>query len=136
LKDKHIRFDHALIYISWTLLLLSLPATVAGYIGCFTSVSGSGGNGPLIWLGVPRFDEGTYITLRLELAKDQPFVTTEKNVEVLAKTGKNTLALVLEREFLEWITSYTGPVEQFQRSENLALYFRTSSTLSDGLRHL
>jgi len=137
LHNKHIHtssFNCSFIFISWMILFLSLPATVAGYIGCFTLVSGSYGNGPLIWLGLeaamsvirillwawnPRFDERTDITLKLELANDPPLVTTEKNIE----TGKNTLALVPEHQFLEWITSYTGPVEQFQSSENLALYF-------------
>ncbi|KDR66038.1 hypothetical protein GALMADRAFT_148204 [Galerina marginata CBS 339.88] len=49
---------------------------------------------------------------------------------VIQSTGNNTLALVPERQFLEWITPYTGPTEQFRSSENLALYF-TLTALSD-----
>lgn len=92
LHNKHNHtspFNHTFIFISWIILLLSLPATVAGYIGCFTLVSGSHGNGPLIWVGLeaslsiirillwawnPSFDESTDIAVRLELANDQPLV--------------------------------------------------------------
>jgi hypothetical protein len=51
--NEHIytsSFNITFIFISWIILSLSLPATIAGYIGCFTLVSGSRGNGPLIWL--------------------------------------------------------------------------------------
>ncbi len=140
-RNEHIQtssFNRAFIFISWIILSLSLPATVAGYIGCFTLVSGSRGNGPLIWLLLeaglsiirillwawnPSFDERTDITVRLNLTDHQPLVTTEKDIEVIEQTGENTLSLIPERQFLEWITSYTGPLEQFQSSENLALYF-------------
>jgi len=140
-RNEHIHtssFNRAFIFTSWIILSLSLPATVAGYIGCFTLVSGSHGNGPLIWLLLeaglsiirilvwawnPSFDERTGITLGLKLVDDQPLVTTEKDVDVIKQTGENTLSLVPERQFLEWITSYTGPLEQFHSSENLALYF-------------
>jgi len=136
LHNKHIctsPFSHAFIFITWTVLLLSLPATIAEYIGCFTLVSGSQGNGPLIWVGLeaalsiiqillwawnPSLDERTDVTVKLELAKDQPLVTTEKYIEVIKGTGKNTLALVPGHQFLEWITSYTGPLEWVQSSEN------------------
>ena len=140
LLDEHIRtspFSRVFTFISWVVLFLSLPATVAGYIGCFTVVSGSRGNDPLIWLGLeaalsiirillwasnPSFDEGTGVTVRLKLATDQPLVTTEKNIEAVKDTAK-TLPLIPERRFLERITSYTGPLEQFQSPENVALYF-------------
>ena len=140
LHKKHTQtspFSHAFIFISWIILFLSLPATVAGYIGCFTVVSGSRGNGPLIWLGLeaalsiirillwawnPKFDERTSVTVGLELDSDAPLVTTEKKMEVVKDTDM-TLALVPERQFLERITSYTGPLEQFQSPENIALYF-------------
>ena len=138
LRNEHTRFsslNRAFYFIAWTVLSLSLPATVAGYIGCFTLVSGSRGKGPLIWLFLegalsiirillwawnPSFDERTDITVKLKLTNHEPLVTTEKDFK---KTGENTLALVPERLFLEWITSYTGPLLQFQTSENLALYF-------------
>jgi hypothetical protein len=58
-------------------------------------------------------------------------VTTEKDIRVVESTGNNTLPLVPERRFLEWVTPYTGPLERFQSSENLALYF----TLTGGLEH-
>ncbi len=134
LRNEHTLMNRTFIFIAWTVLALSLPATVAGYIGCFTLVSGSHGNGPLIWLLLegalsiirillwawnPSFDERTDITVKLKLTKHEPLVTTEKD----KKTGENTLALVPESLFLEWITSYTGPLLQFQTSENLALYF-------------
>jgi len=140
-RNDHIHtssFNRAFIFISWIFLSLSLPATVTGYIGCFTLVSGSGGNGPLIWLLLeaglsiirilvwawnPSFDERTGITVGLKLVDHQPLVTTEKVIEVIEQTGEKTLSLVPERQFLEWITSYTGPLEQFQSSENLTLYF-------------
>jgi len=150
LRDEHFptpAFNRALILISWTILCLSLPATVAGYIGCFTLVSDSQSHGPVIWLGLeaalsiirilvwawnPGFDENTDITVKVKLTEDQPLVTTEKNVEVIESTGNNTLALVPERRFLEWITPYTGPLEQFRSSENLALYFTLAAS---GLEH-
>ena len=140
-RNEHIHISSlniAFVFISWIILLLSLPATVAGYIGCFTLVSGSRGNGPLFWLLLeaglsiirilvwawnPIFDERTETTVRLEMTDHQPLVTTEKDIEVIEQTGENTLSLVPERQFLEWITSYPGPLEQFQTSENFALYF-------------
>jgi len=140
-RNEHIHtssFNRAFIFTSWIILSLSLPATVAGYIGCFTLVSGSRGNGPLIWLLLeaglsiirilvwawnPSFDERAGITVGLTLVDDQPLVTTEKDIEVIKGTGENALSLVPERQFLEWITSYTGPLEQFRSSENLTLYF-------------
>jgi hypothetical protein len=149
LRNEHFPtpgFDRAFVLISWIILCISLPATVAGYIGCFTLVSGSQGHGPLIWLGMeaalsiirilvwawnPTFDEETDITVKLELTKDQPLVTTEKDIALVESTGNNTLPLVPERRFLEWVTPHTGPLEQFQSSENLALYF----TLTGGLEH-
>jgi len=141
LRDEHFPtpvFDRTFVLISWIILCLSLPATVAGYIGCFTLVSASQENGPLIWLGVeaalsivrilvwswnPSFDKKTDITIEVKLTGDQPFVTTEKDVRVIESTGNNTLALIPERRFLEWITPHTGPLEQFQRYESLFLYF-------------
>ena len=149
LRNEHFptpAFDCAFVLISWIILCLSLPAAVAGYIGCFTLVNNSRENGPLIWLGMeaalsiirilvwawnPKFDEETDITVNLKLTKDQPLVTTEKAVTVIESTGNNTLPLVPERRFLEWITPYTGPLEQFQSSESLALYF----TLTGGPKH-
>jgi hypothetical protein len=150
LRNEHFpapAFDHTFVLISWIILCFSLSATVAGYIGCFTLVSNTQGNGPFYWLGVevglsifrimvwslePGSDEGTYITVMLKLTKDQPLVTTEKDVRVLGLTGNNTLPLVPERRFLEeWITPYTGASGQFQSSENLALYF----TLTGGPEH-
>jgi hypothetical protein len=136
-------FDSAFVLISWIILCLSIPAMVAGYIGCFTLVSNSQKNGPLIWLGLeaalsvvrilvwawnPSFDENTDISVKVKLTKDRPGVTTEKDVEVIRSTDNNTLALVPERRFLEWITPYTGPLEQFQSSESLLLYFTLTAT--------
>ena len=153
LRNEHFpapAFARTFDLISWIILCLSLPATVAGYIGCFTLVSNSQENGPLIWLGMeaalsiirilvwawnPKWDEETEITVKLKLTKDQPLVTTEKEVRVVKSTGNNTLALVPERRFLEWITPYTGPLVQFQSSENLALYF-TLTASGSGHRRL
>jgi hypothetical protein len=149
LRNEHFpapAFDHAFFLLSWIILCLSLPATVAGYIGCFMLVSNSQGIGPLLWVGTevvlsiirilfwaskPKSDKGMDISVRLKLTKDQPLVTTEKDVRVVGLTGNNTLPLVPERRFLKWITPYTGPLEQFQSSENLALYF----TLTGGPEH-
>jgi hypothetical protein len=152
-RKEHIQtssFNSAFIFISWIILWVSLPATVAGYIGCFTLVSASRGNGPLVWLSLeaalsiirilvwawnPSFDERTDITVTLKLTDHQPLVTTEKYKEVIEQTGENTLSLIPERQFLEWITSYTGPLEQFQTTENLALYFTLSGNRA-GRKHL
>jgi len=144
-------FDRAFVLISWITLCISLPATVAGYIGCFTLVSDSQENGPLIWLGLeaalsifrilvwawnPHRDENTDITVKLNLTKGQSFVTTEKDAEVIKSTGNNTLPLVPERRFLEWITPYTGPLEQFRHYENVALYFTlTASDINRSSKH-
>ncbi len=151
-RNEHIHtssLNIAFIFISWIILLLSLPATVAGYIGCFTLVSGSRGNGPLIWLLLeaglsiirilvwawnPIFDERIGTTARLKPTDHQPLVTTEKDIEVIEQTGENTLSLVPERQFLEWITSYPGPLEQFQTSENFALYFTLTGTRAEQKR--
>ncbi len=112
-RNEHIRtssFNHAFIFISWTILFLSLPATVAGYVGCFKLVSRSHGNGPLIWVLLeaalsiirivlwarnPSFDERAEISVMLKLTDHQPPV--EKNIEVVK--GRSTLAS--ERQFLE-----------------------------------
>ena len=135
-------FDRAFILTSWIILFLSLPAAIAGYIGCFTLVSNSQENGPFIWLGMeaalsiirilvwasnPNFDEAE-ITVKLKLTKGQPLITTEKDVDVIKSTGHNTLALVPQRRFLEWITPYTGPLEHFQSFENIALYFTLAAS--------
>ena len=105
LRNEHIRtssFNRAFIFISWTILFLSLPATVAGYIGCFTLVSKSHGNGPLIWLLLeaalstirivlwaqnPIFDEMAEISVMLKLT--DYLVTTEKKVEVVKGESRN-----------------------------------------------
>jgi hypothetical protein len=112
-RNEHIRtssFNQAFIFISWIILFLSLPATVAGYIGCFRLVSGSHGNGPLIWLLLeaalstirivlwaqnPKIDEMAEISVVLKLTDHQPPVTTEKNIEV-AKGESRNVNLFLE----------------------------------------
>lgn len=141
LRDKHfpspIR-DSIFIVISWILLLVSLPATVSGYIGCFTLVSSSKGNGPLVWLGLeaalsiiriliwawnPKFDEETEITVKLNLTEHRPLITTGKNVLGKGTQNSRPFALFSQRRFLEWITPYTGPLDEFRHSQDVALYF-------------
>ena len=73
--------------------------------------------------------------MRLKLTDHQPLVTTEKYIEVIEQTGESTLSLVSERQFLKWITSYTGPLEQFQSSGNLILYFTLTGN-QVGRKHL
>ena len=120
--------------ISWLLLLVSLPAAVAGYIGCFTIVANSNSSGPLVWLGLeamlsvlrillwawnPTFDEKTEVQVRLKLTKEQSLLTTQWDVGVLPRQWP----LIPERRFLEQITPYTGPLVQFKNPDNTALYF-------------
>ena len=66
--------------------------------------------------------------MKLRLTKDHPFITTENNVEVIKSTSNNTLTMIPERQFLEWITPYTGPLEQFRSSENFTLYFMLTAS--------
>ncbi|KAH9477064.1 hypothetical protein JR316_0010980 [Psilocybe cubensis] len=142
LRNKHFptaALDRIFFLISWIVLCISLPATVVGYVGCFTLVSNSQDNGPLIWLGLeaalsvirilvwawnPTWDEDTGVMVNLDLTEGHPMVTTENSVEVIESQGiKKTLPLMPERQFLEWILPYTGPVERFNSLANLSLYF-------------
>ena len=142
---------HCCILLSWILLLFSIPAAIIGYVGCFTLVTNSTSqNGPLIWLGVeaalsvirvlfwavnPSFDEKTEITLQLQLAKHQPLVTTNKDVNLIHSSDSTTgtiLDLVPEHVFLERITPFTGPLEQFNHPQNIILYFTLSGDRQNG----
>ncbi len=104
-RNEQIQTSSSFIFISWIILLVSLPVTVAGYIGCFTLVSGSRRNGPLFWLlleaGLPIIQ---ILLWTWNPGFDERTVTTEKVLEVIKQTGENTRALILGRHFLEWIT--------------------------------
>ena len=134
------RLHHTSIVVSWVLLLISLPAAVAGYIGCFTLVSNLNGqsSGPLVWLGLeavlsalrillwawnPSFDEKTGIEVSLKLAEEGPPMTTHLDIDALRASNNHQVLLVPERRFLEQITPYTGPLTRFTNPNNVALYF-------------
>lgn len=125
------------------MLSLSLPAVVAGYIGCFTLVSASPakGNDPVIWVGLeaalsflwimiwasnPKFDKETEITLGLKLTEHQPMITTDEyhphitNPDLL---HRKLFTLVPKCKFLEWITPFTGLLDWFPMADNITLYF-------------
>lgn len=136
--------DSAFMMLSWFVLALSLSATVAGYVGCFTLVSATSarGNGPLVWAGLeaalsvlriiiwasnPAFDEKTEVSLGLKLSEHQPMVTTNDYnpyIAELTHKQRKPFTLVPEREFLEHITPFTGPLDQFPKSsDHISLYF-------------
>lgn len=81
----------------------------------------------LLWALDPEFDEWTGVTPSLNLAEHPPLLTTERNVDLMEPTG-NTINLVPERDFLEHITPYTGPLKQFSSPETIALYFTLSGS--------
>ena len=139
---EHFKFStphlhHTFIVVSWVLLLISLPAAVAGYIGCFTLVSNlnSQSSGPLVWLGLeavlsalcillwawnPSFDEKTGIEVSLKLAEAGPHMTTHLDIDALCASDNRQVLLVPERRFLD---PYTGPLTHFTNPNNVALYF-------------
>lgn len=139
--------DAAYTTLAWVMLGLSLPATVAGYIGCFTLVSSIAptGNGPLVWVGLeaalsvlriiiwasnPTFDEETEVTLGLKLSEHQPMVTTNDynpHITTANHEERKPFDLVPEREFLQRITPFTGPLDQVSNTENITLYFTVTS---------
>ena len=130
--------QHFFTIFFWTILLISLPATVVGYVGCFTLVSSSGeASAPVIWLGVeaalavlrillwawnPKFDEDTEVTVQLKLSDHPPLVTTDKDADLIRLTD-GVLSLTPERTFLEWISPYTGPLKPFDSPPNIVLYY-------------
>ena len=154
LQEDHFpttsNLDRLCILSSWILLFLSIPAAIIGYVGCFTLVTNNTSqNGPLIWLGLeaalsvirillwasnPRFDEETEVTIQLKLSEHPPLVTTEKDVDVI--TATNHLTLIPERQFLEHITPFTGPLEQFRLPQNIVLYFTLSGDRRNNHLHL
>ena len=132
------RLHRTFVIISWLLLLFSLPAAVAGYIGCFTLVTNSQSSGPLVWLGLeaalsalrillwawnPSFDEKTGVEVSLKLTEKGPPMTTHLDIDALRVFDDCQVLLVPERRFLEQITPYTGPLTRFRNPNNAALYF-------------
>lgn len=90
----------------------------------------------LLWAWNPKFDEDTEVIIQLKLSEHPPLVTTEKDVDLIVKTGR-ILDLVPEHRFLEWITSYTGPLDQFNCPDNMVLYFMLSGKVEEhGWRRL
>lgn len=136
-------WDTAVTFFAWVILGLSLPATIAGYIGCFTLVNSTQAqaNGPLVWVGLeatlsilriiiwawnPSFDEKTEIDLQLKLSQHQPLVTTNFYDPCTFNYDEETrriFNLVPEDEFMERITPFTGPLDLFQKADNITLYF-------------
>lgn len=143
-------FDWILLRCAQLFLFLSLPASIAGYIGCFMLVqSCRQTNGPLLWLGLectlsllriliwalnPKFDELTDITVKITLDDLPPLVTTDQDVDILK--SRRVLPLTPERTFLENITSYTGPLGEFSTTEHISLYFTLTGDRKRGQKVL
>lgn len=132
---SHPTLYSILLGFSWLFLLAAIPATVVGYVGCFSLVNRS--SSPLTWLGLevalsilrillwawdPKFDETTEVTIQMSL-DNSPMVLSGKNADFI-DPAYCVLDLMPEHYFLEKITPYKGPLEKFHSSnKNTALYF-------------
>ena len=134
------RLHRTFIVVSWLLLLVSLPAAVVGYIGCFTIVSNSNSPGPLVWLGLeavlsalrillwvwnPSWDEKTGVEVGCKLTEEAPPMTTHWDIDALRFFDNYPVPLVPEQVFLAQITPYTGPLTHLKKPEikNVQLFF-------------
>ncbi|KAJ7881306.1 hypothetical protein B0H14DRAFT_1514198 [Mycena olivaceomarginata] len=135
------------------LLFVATVSAAGGYIGCFTTVQNSLPDNTYIWLGVevilallriyiwglnPLWDEQTGLSLELQLLADTdlaPTVTTAQDYrqrilgvnayEQNIRGARNDPFVILtDRQFLEYISPYTGPVERFSDPDNhVAIYY-------------
>ena len=140
-ENIHTSFVNSVfVFTSWIILSLSLPATVAGYIGCFTLVSGSRGNGSLIWLLLeavlsiirillwawnPSFDERTDDSDYHQPLRERRQMDRRGHLFVDFGTSIPRLDCFIHR-----------PSEPFQISENLALYFALGNGKRAEQKHL
>jgi hypothetical protein len=103
--------------------------SVVGYIGCFSLVQNSGSSlfGPLLWLGlesllsIVRMVDAPPLKLAVERNRHAPLVTTDIDAEQIAVD--KALPLVREKEFLEDIARYTGPLERCKLEPNQVLFY-------------
>ena len=121
---------------SLALLLAGIIASVAGYVGCFSAVQGSGSSKEaLIWLcleaglsviriilwGInPKGDDAPPLEFTFKLDKHAPLPTCCKSAEEIEEL--KVLPLVRATEFLEAITSYAGILHRFS-DIRLTLYY-------------
>ena len=125
--------------LRWTflvLLFIGIIASVVGYVGCFSAVQGSGSSKEaLIWLCLeaglsiirivlwainPEGDDAPPLEFEFELDEHPPLPTCCKPAEEIEES--KVLPLVRATDFLQEITSYTGPLPQFN-PPNLTLYY-------------
>ena len=121
------------------LLLISLLASVVGYVGCFSIVQNSASTfGPVSWLCLeaglsvvrlsiwawnPTGDDAPPLEINLELDKYEPFPTCNKdNAEILEY---KVLPLIRARDFLKIITSFVGLIKPFSIPDTSLYYTLT-----------
>ncbi|KAJ6597478.1 hypothetical protein DFH09DRAFT_81646 [Mycena vulgaris] len=137
------------------LIFIGMVSTTVGYLGCFTVVQTARPNHTYIWLGVeialallriliwghnPHWDEPEGITLELSLPADvqkAPTITTSQDymryilgVGAGSENGRRDPFVILpDSRFLEYISPYTGPVEQFNDPDNrVAIYYTLAAS--------
>ena len=125
--------------LRWTflvLLFIGIIASVVGYVGCFSAVQGSGSSKEaLIWLCLeaglsiiriilwainPEGDDAPPLEFKFELDEHPPLPTCCKLADEIEES--KVLPLVRATDFLQEITSYTGPLPQFN-PPRLTLYY-------------
>ncbi|KAJ6591277.1 hypothetical protein DFH09DRAFT_1420394, partial [Mycena vulgaris] len=136
------------------LLFFGISSTAVGYLGCFIVVQNSKASNTYIWLGVeialailriyiwglnPQWDEQTGVRLELQLPNYtfSPTVTTAQDYKLhILGTKWNgqcvPFVVLTDGRFLDYISSYTGPVERFNDPDNhVAIYYTLAGCLED-----
>ena len=137
--QRRIKEANGSSVLRWTFLVLlfvGIIASVVGYVGCFSAVQGSGSSKEaLIWLCLeaglsiirivlwainPEGDDAPPLEFKFKLDEHPPLPTCCKSADEIEES--KVLPLVRATDFLQEITSYTGPLPQFSRP-SLTLYY-------------
>ncbi|KAK7023530.1 hypothetical protein VNI00_016681 [Paramarasmius palmivorus] len=137
-RDWGLLLDQIVIFVS-------VPMIVAGYVGCFSLVGQSDATGApyfrlvlesvlsiirmFLWGWNPGWDEGTGLTLLLDLKKAEkgfPRVTSPCHAEELGLSGGKSLYTFLlqtEADFLRSAAACVGPLQRFESNAPIALFY-------------
>lgn len=132
---KQTRLQFYFLVLAEVVLLLGIPMSIVGYVGCFSIVQGGlVSTGPLLWLLLevalsvirigawnPRFDDATFISFSLKLEADPPLPTFPISLRFMEED--NFFPLVGEREFL--------PLLRVLWSESVAMRSARRSPLTE-----